>query len=248
MNAVPRLQVSGLRVGYGGAPVLLGVSLAVAEGEVAALLGPNGAGKTTLARTLLGRLRPIGGSIRLGDENIVGLPTHVRIRKGIALVPEGRLLIKELSTEDNLRLGGIAHTLKGARAEDLEFVYEQFPRLRERRSIAAGLLSGGEQQMVAIGRALTMRPRVLVLDEPSLGLAPLIVKALFTTIRRLADLGTAVLVAEQNVRAALEIADTAHVLVQGRIERSGPATDIGQSNELVELYLGHKEAEQLRQR
>jgi branched-chain amino acid transport system ATP-binding protein len=248
MTGTPLLQVTDLRVGYGGAAVLHGASFSVTGGEVAALLGPNGAGKTTLARTLLGRLRPISGSIHLAGESVIGLQTHVLIRKGLALVPEGRMLIKDLSTEDNLRLGGIAHTLKGARTEDLEFVYEQFPRLRERRAIAAGLLSGGEQQMVAIGRALTMRPRVLVLDEPSLGLAPLIVKALFTTIRRLADLGTAVLVAEQNVRAALEIADTAHVLIQGRIARSGPATDIGHSNELVELYLGHKEAEQLRQR
>lgn len=248
MTTVPLLRIADLHVGYGGASVLQGVSLTVAEGEVAALLGPNGAGKTTLARTLLGRLRPMSGSIDLDGASVLGLATHVRIRKGLALVPEGRMLIKDLTTEDNLRLGGIAHTLKGARAEDLEFVYEQFPRLRERRTIAAGLLSGGEQQMVAIGRALTMRPRVLVLDEPSLGLAPLIVNALFATIRRLADLGTAVLVAEQNVRAALEIADTAHVLIQGRIARSGPATDIGHSNELVELYLGAKEAEQLRQR
>lgn len=248
MSDASLLRVSDLRVGYGGAPVLDGVSLTVAAGEVAALLGPNGAGKTTLARTLLGRLRPTAGSVELNGEPVTALATHVLIRKGIALVPEGRMLIKDLSTEDNLRLGGIAHTLKGARAEDLEFVYEQFPRLRERRAVAAGLLSGGEQQMVAIGRALTMRPRVLVLDEPSLGLAPLIVKALFTTIRRLADLGTAVLVAEQNVRAALEIADSAHVLIQGRIARSGPASELAHSNELVELYLGHREPANPRQR
>lgn len=242
------LRIEDLRVGYGGALVLSGVSLGVAAGEVAALLGPNGAGKTTLARTLLGRLKPTAGTVRLDDERVNGLPTHVLIRRGLALVPEGRMLIKALSTEDNLRLGGIARTLKGASDEDLEFVYEQFPRLRERRSVSAGLLSGGEQQMVAIGRALTMHPRALILDEPSLGLAPLIIKGLFATIRRLADRGTAVLVAEQNVRAALEIADTAHVLTNGRIARSGPASGFTNSNELVELYLGQKKAPAARQR
>lgn len=242
------LRIEDLRVGYGGALVLLGVSLEVAAGEVAALLGPNGAGKTTLARTLLGRLKPSGGAVYLADERVTGLPTHVLIRRGLALVPEGRMVIKVLSTEDNLRLGGIARTLKGAGAADLEFVYEQFPRLRERRNVAAGLLSGGEQQMLAIGRALTMHPRVLILDEPSLGLAPMIVSGLFAAIRRLADRGTAVLVAEQNVRAALEIADSAHVLANGRITRSGPASDFTNSSELVELYLGKKEAASARQR
>lgn len=232
------LVVSDLVAGYGGAPALDGASLEVRPGEVVALLGPNGAGKSTLARALLGRLRRVSGSIALHGEEVRGLPTHVLMRKGIALVPEGRMLIKDLSTEDNLRLGAIARRWRGASPEDLDFIYEQFPRLKERRNLSAGVLSGGEQQMAAIGRALALRPSVLILDEPSLGLAPMIVEGLFTAIRRLADMGTAVLVAEQNVRAAMGIADRAYVLAAGQVVRSGSAEEIQSSSDLLEIYLG----------
>ncbi len=232
------LRLEKVSFGYGGVPVISDLSLHVDADEVVVLLGPNGAGKTTLARGLMGRIRGGRGSLTFAGMRILGLPTHELMRRGMVLVPEGRLLIGDLTAEDNLRLGAIARTWQGASEADLEMVYELFPRVRERAKVRAGSLSGGEQQMVAIGRALVMRPRLLVLDEPSLGLAPLLVQTLFEAVAKLRERGTAVLLIEQNARAALAIATRVYVMRSGRIVHDGPPAEINASRDLARLYFG----------
>ena len=231
------LSVENLRSGYGRIVALHGVSIMVAAGEIVTLLGANGAGKTTLLRAISG-VQPIStGSIRFEDRRIDRLPDHARVALGIAQVPEGRQLFAPLTVEDNLKLGAWTRR-NGNLAPELARVYELFPMLAELRRAAAGALSGGQQQMLAIGRALMAKPRLLLLDEPSMGLAPNLVDHVLTVIRALKDGGLTILLVEQNARAALAIADRAYVLETGRMTLSGTAADIQGDRRVREAYLG----------
>lgn len=236
------MDLADVTVSYGNVPAVLRASLHVDEGEMVALVGPNGAGKTTLTKAIMGRLRNVSGEISFRGRGIRGAATRRLMRQGVVLVPEGRRLIGELTVEDNLRLGGIARHWRGASDADLGEIYEIFPRLQERRHVKAGMISGGEQQMAAIGRALVMHPALLILDEPSLGLAPLVVGQLFQTFQRFLEQGTTILIAEQNVRDTLAIANRAYVMVSGRIVLEGNAGELANSSRLHELYLHHGES------
>ena len=232
------LEVQGLRAGYGKAEVLGGVSLSAPKGGVVTVIGPNGAGKSTLLNALMGVL-PAKGSIRHEGREIGLMTLEERVQRGIALVPETRALFGSMPVEDNLRLG--RWRLRGGpQGSELEQVYDIFPRLKERRTQLAGTLSGGERQMLAIGRALMGRPQLLMLDEPSLGLAPLIVKEIFRIIERLRATGVTILLVEQNARAALQVADHGYVLETGEIVLQGPARELAQDPRVVETYLGAK--------
>jgi len=240
------LDIQGLSVGYARKGLALeDVSLSVPKGSVVALLGANGAGKTTLIRAVTGLLalhhgHVAHGRIELLGQSILGMPAHRIVRLGIAQVPEGRLVFKQLSVEENLNVGA-AILPRSAVRERMEAVYELFPRLLDRRKQAAGWLSGGEQQMLALGRALVAGPRLLLVDELSLGLAPLIVEAIYKQLRVVGDtLGTSMLVVEQNARLACEFAATAYVLERGRIALSGPAGEVAASEILKESYLSAK--------
>jgi len=211
------LEVRGLSAGYGPVPVLHGVSLEVAEGEAVAVIGPNGAGKTTLLHTIAGLLRPRAGVVTLQGHPCAGLPAERMVALGASLVPEGRQVFAGLSVDDNLLLGAYARRRSGTASGDLATVYELFPQLAARRRQTAGTLSGGEQQMLAIGRGLMSQPRVLLLDEPSLGLAPIVVGQVTEQLMALRDRGTTILLVEQNARAAFRIAARAYVLQQGRV-------------------------------
>jgi len=228
-----------LRAGYGKAVVLQGLTLAARPGEVVTVIGPNGAGKSTLLNALMGLL-PHEGSLRFDGQDLQQLTLEERVMAGIALVPEKRELFGSMSVEDNLLLGGWrAHKLRrGDAAQQMERVYGLFPRLKERRAQAAGTLSGGERQMLAIGRALMSGPRLLMLDEPSLGLAPLIVKEIFHIIVGLKETGVAILLVEQNARAALQVADYAYVLETGDIALEGPAQQLANDPKVIDTYLG----------
>jgi branched-chain amino acid transport system ATP-binding protein len=232
------LAVSGVSTGYRGVPVVRELTLQVHPGEVVALLGPNGAGKTTTLETIAGLNRPLSGTIELSGENIAGKPAHLIARKGLALVPEGRALFPGLTVREHLRLAG---GRSGPREEEL---LEMLPELRKCLGRKAGLLSGGEQQMLAVGRALVTRPRLLLVDEMSLGLAPVIVERLLPILRRAADeLGSSVLFVEQHVALALEISDRAYVLTHGRIRLEGPAAELRERRELLAAsYLGETAA------
>lgn len=219
------LDVQGLSVGYGEAEVLRDVSFDLKRGEVVCLLGPNGAGKTTLTRALMGLL-PAGGVVMFQGQSLLDKPTHERVNKGIALVPEGRQVFPNLNVEDNLLLGAYAARARPARMKKLDEVYALFPRLSERRTQHAGLMSGGEQQMLALGRAMMSEPEILILDEPSLGLAPKIIVSVFAAVKKIADTGISILIVEQNAFAGLSIADRFYVLGQGRIVRSGDRSNI----------------------
>ncbi len=234
----PLLEVTSLVAGYGGVPVLHEVSLSVPENSIVAVVGANGAGKTTLLRALSGVVRPRAGTARTGGTDLVGMRAHDIVRLGIAHVPEGRHVFARLSVSENLRLG--AYTVRDAQAihQARDAVFELFPVLGQRGGQGAGTLSGGEQQMLAVGRALMSRPRLLLLDEPTLGIAPLIVEKLFDAIGRLPALGTAVLLVEQNVREALELASHAYVLQTGRIVLDGPGSELLGSDLVRQAYLG----------
>ncbi|WAC73611.1 ABC transporter ATP-binding protein [Roseateles sp. SL47] len=233
------LEVQGLCVAYGRAEVLTGLNLRLRQGEVVTVIGPNGAGKSTTLNALMGVL-PARGRIRLDGEDLQGLDLEQRVMKGLALVPEKRELFTTMTVEDNLVLGGFRPMRLGQRdwRDELERVYGLFPRLRERRAQWAGTLSGGERQMLAVGRALMGRPKVLMLDEPSLGLAPLIVKDIFRIVSRLRETGVSILLVEQNARAALEVADHAYVLETGEIALQGPAAALAKDPRVVDTYLG----------
>jgi len=232
------LEARGVAIAYGDAPAVWDASLGVDEGEVVAVIGPNGAGKSTLINAVAGLLRWRAGELRFAGGDLSGIPSHLVCRRGIALVPEGRRLFARMSVEENLEMGCYRGEARRARGATLERVYALFPILRERRRQVAGSLSGGQQQMVAIGRALMARPRLLLLDEPSLGLAPAVVDQMFETIRAIHAEGVAILLVEQNVARALEIADRAYVLEEGRIVAEGtPATLLGDSR-IQEAYLG----------
>jgi branched-chain amino acid transport system ATP-binding protein len=238
------LEVDRLSSGYGKLTVLRDVSLSVEEREIVVILGANGAGKSTLLRTLSGLIAPSGGSARFGGEDLAGRAAHWLARKGIAHVPEGRGIFAEQSVQDNLELGafGWARGRRSRMMAEFDRVYSLFPILAERRRQRAGTLSGGQQQMVAIGRALMARPKLVLLDEPSLGLAPLVVSAIFKTIRQLREEGMAILLVEQNARAALSLADRAYVLGTGRIVAGGRADELAANSQIQRSYLGGMEA------
>lgn len=233
------LEVSELRAGYGRIPVLHGVSLEVEEGKVAVLLGANGAGKTTTLRAISG-LIGYRGQVKLDGRDLRGLGADRVARLGLAHGVEGRGTFVDLTVEENLRIGAYRRNDKPGIAEDMERIYALFPRLRERRRQQAGSLSGGEQQMLAVGRALMLKPRVMLLDEPSLGLAPVIIDSLYDALRSInSDLGTAMLIVEQNANLALEIAHHAYVLETGSLVLSGPAREVAANDAVRAAYLGN---------
>jgi branched-chain amino acid transport system ATP-binding protein len=235
---VTLLALRDVVAGYGSGVVLHGVDLEVEDGGVTALLGANGAGKTTTLRAICGMLRP-RGRVSIGGHDATRIPTEKIVKLGVAHVPEGRGTFVPLTVEENLRLGAYARRNGGAR-ESMARVFELFPRLEERRHQRAGTLSGGEQQMLAIGRALMLKPRLMLLDEPSLGLAPRLVRELFKTLRRIKeDDGTAMLIVEQNANLVLEFADAAHVLETGRVVLSGTADEVSADEAMRRAYLGY---------
>ena len=232
------LEVRDLQVAYGAAPALWGVSLDVRPGELLCVVGPNGAGKTTLINTIAGILRARGGNIRFDGQDITRLPPHRFCEAGIALVPEGRRLFTGMSVLENLELGSYLPRAKAQRRETLDEVISLFPVIREKLASPAGELSGGQQQMVAIARALMARPSLLLLDEPSLGLSPLIVHDMFAAIRRINARGMAVLLVEQNVTMAMDVSHRAYVLEEGRVVAEGSPQDLLARPEIQRAYLG----------
>ena len=231
------LKVENINVYYGAIHAIKGVSFHVDEGEIVTLIGANGAGKSTTLQTISGLLRSRTGSIEFCGENISKLPPHKIVEKGLAQVPEGRRIFLQMSVQENLDMG--AYTQSGAGVgEDIERVFEQFPRLKERRRQIAGTLSGGEQQMLAIGRALMSRPKLLMLDEPSMGLAPILVEQIFEIIQSLHKSGTTILLVEQNAQMALSVADRAYVLETGAISLSGTGRELAESDQVKKAYLG----------
>lgn len=232
------LEAANLQVRYGLAPALWDVSLRVAPGELVCVVGPNGAGKTTLVNTLAGLLRATGGSLMLDGEDITTRPAHRFCEAGIAIVPESRRLFTNMTVRENLELGSYLPTAKAQRAQTMDYVCNLFPILKEKMPRPAGTLSGGQQQMVAIGRALMAKPRLLLLDEPSLGLAPAIVSDMFKAIRTINQSGVAMLLIEQNVVMALEVAARGYVLEQGRVVGEGSSVELRASPEIQRAYLG----------
>ena len=233
----PILKVSDINVYYGAIHAIKGVSFEVNPGEVVTLIGANGAGKSTTLQTVSGLLHSRTGSIEFLGENLMGVPAHKVVAKGLAQVPEGRRVFLQMTVEENLEMG--AYTRSGGDIDaDLEKVYAYFPRLMERRRQIAGTLSGGEQQMLAMGRALMSRPKLLMLDEPSMGLAPILGEQIFKIIQTLHEAGTTILLVEQNAQAALSIADRGYVLETGKIVTSGTGTELLASPEIKKAYLG----------
>jgi branched-chain amino acid transport system ATP-binding protein len=237
-GATPLLAVEGLAVAYGDVQVLWDVSLAVREGELVAVLGSNGAGKTTLLNTVAGLLRPIGGRIQLYDAPAEQSPAYAVCERGVALVPEGGQLFPQMTVRENLEVGAYLARARPQGAANLARAWELFPRLRERARQPAGTLSGGERQMLAIARALMSAPRLLMLDEPSLGLAPLLVEQIFATLAQLRADGLTVLLVEQNVQQALELADRAYILESGHLVREGPAAVLLDDPDVRQHFLG----------
>lgn len=232
------LEVRDVYAAYDKADVLEGVTLSVAPGRITCLLGSNGSGKTTLIRAILGLTPPRAGSIRFGDRELAGLPPHKVIAAGIACIPEGRKVFPKLTVEENLRLGAYQETSPQAVAGRLARAYEIFPRLAERRTQLAGTMSGGEQAMVSIGRGLMSAPRLLLVDEPSLGLSPLLVKENFAILRRINEQGITVFLVEQNVRQTLAIAHHGYVLQQGRVVAAGRAEELARDAAVQQAYFG----------
>ncbi len=235
----PLLEVRALRAGYGKAEVLHGIDLHADKGQVITVIGPNGAGKSTLLNSLMGLL-PTRGQVLYNGEDISALTLEERVLLGLALVPEKRELFGSMTVLDNLELGGFRQMRLGNRQwrERMADVFDLFPRLKERSALLAGTLSGGERQMLAVGRSLMSRPEVLMLDEPSLGLAPLIVKEIFAIIETLRQTGVTIVLVEQNARAALAVADHGYVLEMGDVSLHGPATDLAQDARVIDTYLG----------
>jgi branched-chain amino acid transport system ATP-binding protein len=235
---VSTLTIRGLDVWYGQIHALHSVDVDVEAGKITTLLGANGAGKTTLLRAISGLVKPRAGSIRVGDTEIAGLEAHEIVRRGISQSPEGRQVFPNLTVRENLQLGAWIRSDKAGIAQDIDRIVKIWPRLGERFAQAAGTLSGGEQQMLAIGRAMMARPKALLLDEPSLGLAPVVVAGIFETITQINAEGTTVLLVEQNAHLALRIAHTAYVLETGAIQRSGPARELLDDDAIRAAYLG----------
>ena len=232
------LEVKDINVYYGAIHAIKGISLAVEEGEIVTLIGANGAGKSTTLRTISGLLKPKTGEINFLNKNIAGMPAHKIVREGISQVPEGRRIFAEMTVQENLELGAFTRSDKDEIQNDFKMVFGRFPRLEERKSQLAGTLSGGEQQMLAMGRALMSRPKLLLLDEPSMGLAPLLIKEIFSIIADIHKTGTTVLLVEQNANMALSIANRAYVLETGRITISGDAKELAASEDIRKAYLG----------
>ena len=238
-SSVPLLQIKDLHAGYGRAEVLHGIDLQAGEGSVVTVIGPNGAGKSTLLNALMGVL-PAKGVIEYRGQSIAALSLEERVMLGIALVPEKRELFGTMPVEDNLVLGAFRQVRIGNKQwrDQIDQVYTLFPRLKERRTQLAGTLSGGERQMLAVGRALMSRPSLLMLDEPSLGLAPLVVQEIFRTVSALRATGVTILLVEQNARAALEVADHGYVLEMGSVSLEGPARELAGDSRVIDTYLG----------
>ena len=232
------LEIRGLDVSYEKVQVLWDVSFSIKEGEIVTLLGSNGAGKSTTVKTIQGLLKPKSGSIRFMDKPIEGLPAYKIVGEGIALVPEGREIFPKMSVLENLLLGAYAPRAKELQEDTLEWVFKLFPKLDERKKQLAGTMSGGEQQMLAIARALMSKPKLLMLDEPSLGLAPVIVLQVFEIVKKLKEDGVTVLLVEQNIHHALEISDRAYILEKGRVILEGKGSDLLNNHYVREAYLG----------
>ncbi|MFZ5974976.1 MAG: ABC transporter ATP-binding protein [Bacillota bacterium] len=232
------LEIQDMHVHFGVIHALKGISFTVSDGEIVTLIGANGAGKTTTLHTVSGIKKPTSGTILLDGEDITGLSARERVKRGISQVPEGRRIFSTLTVLENLELGAYLRRDKAGIAEDLEKVYDRFPILADRKKQTAGTLSGGEQQMLAMGRALMSRPKILFLDEPSMGLAPLLVLEIFNIIRDINASGTTILLVEQNARMALQIANRAYVLETGSIVLSGTGAELMESDEIKKAYLG----------
>lgn len=237
------LKIKDLHVSYGGIKALRGINIEVSDGKIVTLIGANGAGKSTLLRTISGLVKAESGSILLDDEELIGKQINKICESGIALSPEGRRVFADLTVMENLRIGAYLRNDKKEIEKDLEWVFNLFPRLKERSWQYAGTLSGGEQQMLAVGRALMSRPKILMLDEPSLGLAPLIVQQIFNIIREINNAGVTVLLIEQNANMALKTADIAYVIETGEIVLSGSGTQVLENPTIREAYLGKKKYE-----
>lgn len=234
------LKINDLRVSYGGIKALNGISLEVPDGEIVTLIGANGAGKSTTLRTITGLVKPVSGEINFLGNNIIGQPTNKTIDQGIAMVPEGRQIFSDMTVLENLKIGAYLRKDQEQIKKDLEWVFSLFPRLEERNWQLGGTLSGGEQQMLAVGRALMNRPRLLLMDEPSLGLAPLIVQSIFSIIREINGLGVTILLIEQNANLALSTANYAYVLQTGNIINEGTGAQLLQDESIRAAYLGKK--------
>lgn len=232
------LEVKDLEVYYGVIQAIKGISFEVNEGEVIALIGANGAGKTTTLHTITGLLSPKSGHVMFEGQDITKVPAHKIVSMGMAHVPEGRRVFADLSVYENLRMGAYTRKDKGEIEESLKNVYKRFPRLEERKNQMAGTLSGGEQQMLAMGRALMSKPRIILMDEPSMGLSPILVNEIFDIIRSVSESGTTVLLVEQNAKKALSIADRAYVLETGRIVMEGNAKELLENDDIKKAYLG----------
>jgi branched-chain amino acid transport system ATP-binding protein len=242
MRGAPLLELKGLQVAYGGIHAVKGIDLAVGEGELVCLIGANGAGKTTTLKGITG-LQPVkSGSIPYASENITGKPAFQLVRKGLSMVPEGRGVFGALTIEENLAMGAYTRDDHAAIRDDIERVYTLFPRLKERRKQTAGTLSGGEQQMLAMGRAMMSRPKLLLLDEPSMGLAPLMVQKVFETVIAIAKEGVTILLIEQNAKLALEVSDRGYVMESGEITLSGEAKQLLSDPKVRAAYLGESTA------
>ncbi len=231
------LSVQDLHVSYGAIKAVRGISFEINEGEIVTLIGANGAGKSTTLNTVAGLLKPESGTIEFDGASIAGVQAHKVVQRGLALCPEGRRVFTQMSVAENLEMGGYTRS-DAENRETLERVYDHFPRLKERRGQVAGTLSGGEQQMLAMGRALMSRPRLLMLDEPSMGLAPILVEEIFSIIKQLNESGTTVLLVEQNANMALSIADRAYVLETGTIKKTGTGAELLVDDDVRKAYLG----------
>jgi branched-chain amino acid transport system ATP-binding protein len=232
------LELSAVDAGYGSFQALFGISLEVKAGEAVGVIGPNGAGKTTLMRVISGLIRPSKGSLTMEGVDVLATPPHRIVSLGIAHVPENRRLFPRLTVDDNLKMGAFMPEARAKYSERLEFVFELFPRMKERRSQMAGTMSGGEQQMCAIGRALMSNPKLLLLDEPSAGLAPVVVQQVFDLVKRIRGRGLTVLIVEQNVQQVLRVVDRAYLLEAGTIRASGSAADMMTNDTIKQAYLG----------
>ena len=232
------LELRSVDAGYGGFQALFGVSLDVKGGEAVGVIGPNGAGKTTLMRVISGLIRPRAGSLTMEGTDLVATPAHLIVGLGIAHVPENRRLFPRLTVEENLKMGAFMPHARARFAQRLDFVFDLFPRLKERRTQLAGTMSGGEQQMCAIGRALMSRPKLLLMDEPSAGLAPLVVEQVFDLVRRIRGEGLTVLIVEQNVQQVLDVVDRAYLLEVGSIKLAGTSSDLKGHEFIRKAYLG----------
>jgi len=232
------LEINSLASGYEGIQILWGVNLTLEAGKLTTLVGSNGVGKTTLLKTVMGLIKPLAGMVTFQGKEVTNLSAHARAKAGMVLVPEGRQLFTEMTIYENLEMGAFSHRARASFKQNLEKVFELFPRLKERAKQKAGTLSGGEQQMVAVGRGLMAEPDILMLDELSLGLSPLLALTLFESLTRLKKTGLTMLLVEQNVTMALAVSDYAYVLAEGKVHLEGPATELRQNDEVRRTYLG----------